>query len=77
MDRGWTLDDDDVVNTAVPINMRILNDIAKTYHHQASQTSIEIRHKNERIEDLRLLVEEIHSLERIYNVSINSTPDLR
>lgn len=77
LDRGWILDDDDVVNIAVPINMRILNDIAKTYHHQASQTSIEIRHKNEQVKDLRLLVEEIHSLERIYNVTFNFTPDLR
>lgn len=77
MDRGWVLDDDDVVNIAVPINMRILNDIAKTYHHQTSHTNIEIHHNNERIKDRRLLMDEIHSLERIYNVTFNFTPDLR
>ncbi len=77
MERGWILDEDDVVNIAATINMRILNDIAKTYHHQASHTNIEIRHNNERVKDLRLLMEEIHSLERIYNVTFNFTPDLR
>lgn len=77
MDRGWILDDDDVVHIIAPINMRILSDIAKTYHHQASHTNIEIRHDQERVKDLRLLTEEIHSLERIYNVTFNFTPNLR
>lgn len=77
MNRGWILDDDDVVNVIEPINMRILSDIAKTYHHQAKHTNIEIRHKDERIKDLRLVMEEIHSLERIYNVTFNFTPNLR
>lgn len=77
MDRGWILDDDDVVNITGAINMRILNDIAKTYHHQASHTNIELRHKNERVKDVHILLEEIHSLERMYNVTFNFTPDLR
>lgn len=77
MDRGWILDDDDVVNVLGPINMRILIDIAKTYQHQGNNTTIEIRHKNERIKDLHLLKEEINSLERIYNVTFDFSPDLR
>lgn len=71
------MDDDDVVNIIEPISLRILSDIAKTYHHQAKHTDIEIRHKNERVKDLRLVMEEIHSLERIYNVTFNFTPNLR
>ncbi len=77
MDRGWILDDDDVVNIVAPINIRILNDIAKTYHHQGKNSKIEIRHKNEHIKDLHFFREEIHSVERIYNVTFNFSPDLR
>ncbi len=77
MDRGWILDDDDVVNIITPINMRILSDIGKTYHHQGSQTNILIRHKNEHIKDLHIFKEEIKSLERLYNVTFNFSPDLR
>jgi hypothetical protein len=76
LDRGWILDADDVVNIVTPINLRVLNDIAKTYH-QASHTSIEIRHQNESIKNLHQMQEEIHSIERIYNITFNFTPDLR
>lgn len=76
MDRGWILDDDDVVNIVTPINLRVLNDIAKTYH-QATHISIEIRHQQEPIKNLHQMIEEIHSVERIYNITFNFTPDLR
>ncbi|HZK86777.1 MAG TPA: hypothetical protein VFC40_02300 [Syntrophomonas sp.] len=76
MDRGWILDDDDAVNVVTPINLRVLNDIAKTYH-QPNPTSIEIRHQNEAIKNLHQMKEEIHSVERIYNTTFIFTPDLR
>lgn len=77
MDRGWILDDDDIVNVTGAINMRILIDIAKAYQQPGKVTTIEIRHNNDRITDLHFLKEEIASLERIYNVVFNFSPDLR
>ena len=76
VDRGWILDDDDVVNIVEQINLRILNDIAKTYHKR-EPISIEIKHKGEPIKNLHQLKEDIHSIERIFNVTFNFSPDLR
>jgi len=76
LDRGWKLDDDDVVNVVEPINLRILNDIAKTYH-QNDHVNIEVKHKGEPVKNLHQIMEDIHSIERIFNVTFNFTPDLR
>lgn len=76
MDRGWILDDDDVVNIVEHINLRVLNDIAKTYHGN-DHLNIEIRHKGQSIKNLHQMKEDIHSIERIFNVTFNFTPDLR
>lgn len=77
MDRGWILDNDDIVNVTGAINMRILIDIAKAFQRVDQVTTIEIRHKNDHIKDLHYLKAEIASLERIYNVAFNFSPDLR
>jgi len=71
------MDEDDTVNIILPINLRILNDIGKTYHHQGRHTNIVIRHKDEHIKDLHVFKEEIHSLERLYHVTFSFTPELR
>jgi hypothetical protein len=76
LDRGWILDDDDVIKVVESINLRILNDIAKTYH-QNEHVNIEVKHKGEPIKNLHQLIEDIHSIERIFNVTFNFTPDLR
>ena len=76
LDRAWILDDDDAVNVVTPINLRVLNDIAKTYY-QPNPTSIKIRHQNEAIKNLHQMKEEIHSVERIYNTTFIFMPDLR
>ncbi|CFX21382.1 Uncharacterized [Syntrophomonas zehnderi OL-4] len=77
MDRGWILDDDDIVNVTGAINMRILIDIAKAYQQPGRLTTVEIRHNHEHIKEVHLLKEEIASLERIYNVAFNFSPDLK
>jgi hypothetical protein len=70
------LDDNDVVTIVEPINLRILNDIAKTYHH-SEHVNIEVKHKGDSIKNLHQMEEDIHSIERIFNVTFNFTPDLR
>lgn len=76
MEKGWKLDADDTVTLVEPVNLRVLNDIAKTFH-QKEKVNIEIKHRGEPIKNLHQLQEDISSIERIFNVAFNFTPDLR